>query len=294
MSEGAPLERRPGISSSGRWSTVYRSSLHSKGHSGFDKCLFALTSPARRVYALRKTDNAAPSTLKAERMDEFKTDDEPSQAMPRWTGAPSIPLAHQLNGQCVELVCELANNLSAQELPPFILENRDLWRLLEPEARKRVADFPFVIVKLRFDDAESWQQASDGHLMTPSDVANTAPYSGFPPKLLEDLALETLLFARQAAREDVNVAKAMFAMSSPLVRLIASLTVSQVRAIALGNASQLRVRWDDDPEFWCDLLVASRAGDQRAIEAIRRQGKLLFCGETVPKAPRPAQVIDGK
>jgi hypothetical protein len=159
-------------------------------------------------------------------MDEFKTDDEPSQASPRWTGAPSIPLAHQLNGQCVELVCELANNLSAQELPPFILENRDLWRLLEPEARKRVAAFPFVIVNLRFDEAESWQQAGDGHLMSPADVANTAPYSGVLPKLLEDLALETLLFARQAAREDVNVAKAMFAMTSAVVRQIASLTVS--------------------------------------------------------------------
>jgi len=216
-------------------------------------------------------------------MDEFKTDDEASEASPRWTGAPSIPLAHQLNEQGVDLVCELANNLIAQELPPFILQNRDLWRLLEPEARKRVAAFPFVIVNLRFDDAESWQQASDGHLMTPADVDNTAPYSGFPPKLLEDLALETLLFARQAAREDVNVAKAMFAMTSAVVRLIASLTVSQVRAIALGNASQLRVRWDSNPKFWADLLVACRAGDERAMASLRRQGKLLFCGELVSR-----------
>src|ERR1700736_4417123 len=88
-----------------------------------------------RPFAKSLTDNAAPSTLKVERMDEFKTDDEASAVLPRWTGARSIPLAHQLNEQCVELVCELANNLSAQDLPPFILENRDLWRLLEPEAR---------------------------------------------------------------------------------------------------------------------------------------------------------------
>jgi hypothetical protein len=212
-------------------------------------------------------------------MDEFKTDDEDSAALPRWTGARSIPLAHQLNEQCVELVCELANNLSAEELPPFILENRDLWRLLEPEARKRVAAFPFVIVDLHFKDAEPWQQARDGHLMTPANVANTAPYSGFPPKLFEDLALETLLFARQVAREDVNVAKAMFAMTSPVVRLIASFTVSQVRAIALGNARQLRVRWDGDPEFWGELLAACRSGDEQSLAALRRHAKLLFCGE---------------
>jgi hypothetical protein len=34
--------------------------------------------------------------------------------------------------------------------------------LPEPEARKRVAAFPFVIVDLRFKDTESRQQAVDG------------------------------------------------------------------------------------------------------------------------------------
>jgi hypothetical protein len=213
-------------------------------------------------------------------MDEFETDDEGSAASPRWIGAPSIPLAHQLNGQCVELVCELANDLSLQELPPFILQNRDLWRLLEHEARKRVTAFPFVIVDLHFKDSERWQLASDGH---PMAAAASMLHSGFPSKLFEDLALETLLFARQAAREDVNVAIAMFAMTSAVVRLIASLTVSQVRVIALRNASQLQVRWDNHPDFWRDLLVACRAGDEQALVALRRQGKLLFCGKLIPK-----------
>ena len=58
-------------------------------------------------------------------------------------------------------------------------------------------------------------------------------------------------------------------------------TQSQVRAIAFGNASQLRVRWDNDPEFWGDLLVACRGRDERAMAALRRQGKLLFCGELI-------------
>src|SRR5258707_874982 len=102
-----------------------------------------------------------PSTFKEERMDEFETEEgtelpQVSAASPRWTGAPSIALAHQLNEQCVELVCELAATSSTQELPQFVLQNRDLLRLLEIEARKRVAAFPFVIVDLRFKDAKSW------------------------------------------------------------------------------------------------------------------------------------------
>ena len=77
----------------------------------------------------------------------------------------------------------------------------------------------------------------------------------------------------------------MFAMTSPVASLIASLTLPQVRTIAIGNTQKLRVRRDSDPEFWGDLLVACRAGDERVMAAVRRQGKLLFCGEFAPENP---------
>jgi hypothetical protein len=208
-------------------------------------------------------------------VDEFKSEEgaESSATSPRWTGAPSIALAEQLNEQCIELVCELATPSSTQGLPPFVSQNRDLWRLLEPDARKRVAAFPFVIVDLHFKDAESWQRASEGSLMSSTDATL---YTGVPPRLFEDLALETLLFARQSAREDVNVAKAMFAMTSAVASLVGSLSLSQIRAIASANTSELKVRWDDDPAFWRDLLIACRASDAPALAAIRRHAKLLF------------------
>ena len=216
-------------------------------------------------------------------MDEFETDEaaelpQGSATSVRWTGAASIALAHQLNEQCIELLCELATNSPSQELPQFVLQNRDQWRLLEVDARKRVATFPFVIVDFRFKDAESWRRAANGHLMSATDFPL---FSGIPPKLFEDLILETLLFARQTAREDLNVAKTMFAMTSPVASLMVSLTLPQIRAVAASNTRLLRVRWDNDPEFWGDLLVASRGSDERAMAALRRQGKLLFCGELI-------------
>jgi hypothetical protein len=214
-------------------------------------------------------------------MAEVKIDDVTRSASPRWIGASSIPLAYQLNEQCLELVCDLAKNPSAEELPLFILENRDLWRLLEPEARKRLAEFPFVILDLHFRDAELWRLASVGHPMPLADNSKNARYSILLSKPLEDLALETLLFARQVARENASVAKVIFAMTASVVRLIALFTVSQIRATAIGNAHQLRVRWDGDPEFWSKLLAACRSGDQQDLEAIRRHAKLRFSGEFV-------------
>jgi len=207
--------------------------------------------------------------------DQEEADELPQGpvASPRWTGAPSIPLAMQLNEQCVGLVCQLACTASIQELPPFVAQNRDLWRLLEPDARQRVAAFPFVIVDLHFNHLEPWLEAREGRLM--GSPASTL-YTGVPPKHFEDLALETLLFARQSAREDLNVAKVMFAMTPGVAGIIASLSLSQIRAIASANTSELKVRWDNDPELWRDLLIAARAGDEQPLAAVRRQAKLLF------------------
>jgi hypothetical protein len=217
---------------------------------------------------------------------EFKTNyssqANEAGASPRWTRAPTIALAHELNAQCIDVSFGLATNLSHHQLPPFILENRDVWRLLDANARQRVAAFPFVLVDLHFRDTDWWQNAIASNGVTPAD-----------PTPFGDLAIETLLFARQAAREDLVVAKAMFAMEPAVASLVTSLTLQKVRSIATHNAGELRVRWECDTEFWGELLSACRAADEQAIDAVRRQGKLLFCGDaissdtTAKSAPRP-------
>ena len=211
-------------------------------------------------------------------MDEFKADEAAvlshvSAGSPRWTGAPSIDLAHQLNEQCIDLVCEFAAASSPAELPQFILQNRALWGRLDRQARKRVASLPFVIVDLRFKDAEWWRQIMGQPLLI---------HAG--PTFFSDLATEVLLFARQAAREDLSVAKTMFAMVAPVASLIVSLTLQQVRSIASNSTHELRVRWDHDPESWRELLLACQNADELSMAAARRQAKLLFCGELVGAA----------
>jgi hypothetical protein len=222
-------------------------------------------------------------------MDEFETEtderalQESPPTPPRWTGAPSIALAHQLNVQCLDILCELATGSADPHLPPFILQNRDLWRRLDTEARTQLAAFPFVIVDLHFNDARWWRE------MTGKPLINVTGST-----LFSDLLLETLLFARQAAREDVGVAKTMFAMTSRVAELMASLTLAQVRAIAAGNSRELRVRWEQDPQVWRGLLIAALTGDQQAMGELRLQAKLLFCGELVRKPGEPAQQNDGQ
>ncbi len=222
-------------------------------------------------------------------MDEFTADDEatelqpspPPPPPPRWKGAQSIGLAHQLNEQCIELLCELAGPSPTQAPPPFVELNRDLWCGLDISARKRLAAFPFVIVDVRFKDDDWWQTLGGER---PEVLANSAASNGIPPKRCEYLLLETLMFAWQAAREDRHVAQVVFAMTPSVAGRIATLAMQQIRTLAVESTPFLRIRWNDDAQFWRELLIAAREADEEALAVLRHHAKLLFCGELIGPA----------
>ena len=81
-----------------------------------------------------------------------------SATAPRWKRRQSLDLVHQLNEHCLELLAGVAAADAGSELA-LVSANRDLWAQLRPEARKRAALLPFVIVDLYFADEAWWQRA---------------------------------------------------------------------------------------------------------------------------------------
>ena len=198
---------------------------------------------------------------------------------PRWKGANSIQLAHQLNERCVELLSELAANAAIIDtLPPALRENRDLWSELSVDARHRLAALPFVIVDVRFRDEQWWRAL--GKLPSPTDVRE----EGLPAERCEDLLLETLMFAWQVAREDSHVAQMIFAMTRPVARVIAELAIREIRTLATEHTACLRIRWSDNALFWRELLERVRGDDASALEDSMLHAKLLFCGDLIGDA----------
>lgn len=57
--------------------------------------------------------------------------------------------------------------------------------------------------------------------------------------------------------------------------------MQQVRTLAIESAKSLRLSWDNHPRLWRDLLLAAREPDDAALEALRREAKLHFCGELI-------------
>lgn len=226
-------------------------------------------------------DNRASALLRLEafRMHEFATGDNPEDqqvAGQKWKGAPAIRLAHQLNERCIDLFCELAIESAPENPWSAVVSNRDLWCRLDAVSRKRLAAFPFVIVDVRFKD-DVWWQAMIEH--EPAAVGSSAAPGSTPWTRYEWLALEALLCAWQIAREASGVAQLIFAMQPSVAARVAALTMQQVRAIAVAGTQALRIRWDDDPKFWRELLLALRDEDASALATLRREAKLLFGGE---------------
>ena len=104
------------------------------------------------------------------------------------------------------------------------------------------------------------------------------------------------MFGWQVAREDRSVASMIFAMPPSVADCIATLTMQQVRTLAVESAKSLRLRWDNHPRLWRDLLLAAREPDDAALEALRREAKLHFCGELIhaqPAGGTPIPLISG-
>lgn len=194
----------------------------------------------------------------------------------RWKGARSIGLAQQLNEQFIELCCELSLDVASGSPFPLVAAHRDLWSRLDPISRKRLSLFPFVIVDLRFGDVAWWHMAARNSGHSRGHFAGTVPEARWAW-----LALETLMFGWQVAREDRAVASMLFAMPQPVVDCIAALTMQQVRMLAVESARCVRLRWDNDSRFWRELLIAAREPDEATLEGLRREAKLHFCGELI-------------
>ena len=90
--------------------------------------------------------------------------------------------------------------------------------------------------------------------------------------------LEALMFAWQTARQDRTVALMAFAMSSSVAEIIAGLTPRQIRTIATRESQTVQVRWASDLNFWQDLLMAAKEGDEKHLAALHLHAKLMLCG----------------
>ena len=195
---------------------------------------------------------------------------------PRWTGRDSLDLAYQLNERSLSLLRDVAGGPDAGDWP-LIAHDQMLWSTLDAKTIERAARFPFVILDVHFTDIEWWRETING-----SDVP--ADPNDWPESVSEQLMSETLIFAWHTAKWDRRVARLSLGMSPAVAELIAALTPQRLAAISEHRSSALRLRWQDDPDFWARLIVAAKSENDDNLEDVHLHAKLLLTGEIISRS----------
>jgi hypothetical protein len=192
---------------------------------------------------------------------------------PRWKGRDSLELVYQLNERALTLLSEAAT----QQIGcwPESGQFRAAWAGLSAEVLARAARFPFVVLDARFMDEPWWRARVND---TESSADDLVQKSAWPPQMREELFGELLVFAWHTVKWDQRVARLSLGMLPSVVDVIAGLTPRKLAVISARDAGVLRLRWQEDPEFWARLMVAARDGDEKGLSDSQLHAKLLLSG----------------
>lgn len=188
---------------------------------------------------------------------------------PRWKGADSLELVYRLN--------ERAFMLLKQSASP----HGELWSQLDTEALRRAARFPFLIVDVYFIDEAWWRSV----LLNPQGLIGQGSVAClWTPEVAQKLMSEVLVFAWHTARWDRRVARLVLGMVPSVVEIFRRLTPQELDAVSGLHGGALRLRWQEEQEFWAPLLRAARDGDEEALSESHLHAKLLLSGTLVARS----------
>jgi hypothetical protein len=190
----------------------------------------------------------------------------------RWDGALLEPLA-ELNEEVLEAML-------APPTPGLVAAPGSLawqWRGLAPEARRRAAGCPFLLLDLGLARPGLWSGAGC-HLDTGAlGVADAVPVARLAPGLLN----RALLFAWHLARSHRQAARITLGMGPQAAETLAARRLGELEQLALQQPGWLRPRWADRPALWQAWLAAAAFERTPELERLRLWGLQKLAAEVL-------------
>lgn len=196
-----------------------------------------------------------------------------------WRGAPTLGRVHALNERYLQALTQLARSDREQKTLSVVNGHRTLWRDLSASARQRAARMPFLLMDVHFQDAQWWRAVRGSGSRSRPRGALSAAFTG---KLAGELMRETLMLAWSTALLDRGTAGVLLGMAPKVSDIITTLGPQEVERIAARSSAHLRLRWQDVPAFWRNLLTAACAGDEAALHQSRLHGVQLLGSDLLP------------
>ncbi len=161
-----------------------------------------------------------------------------------------------LNYQCLEL---LARQAAASSTQAFELgEVIQWWRSLDEAARRRAADYPFLLLDAGFADPQRWQQLEDPRV----NESNPAYAAFFTVPDAVTVTRSVFVLASSMVMLHRTYASLALGMHPQCVRMIAAHSILEVQHMAEHSWKWLAPRWAQRPEVWRELLSAGAEGGE--------------------------------
>lgn len=187
----------------------------------------------------------------------------------------ALESVQELNERCLGILQRLASG-PLNDLPQFLVPLAPVLRKLDATALADIARQPFLLVDFAFGKPQLLRE-----LLTrqPSPLRFPAPRGGLPETDAAALARGALILAKAVCRHHPAHAGVLLGMDPSLREQIALLRLPDLECLADANPHLLRLRWDNRPEIWRNLLAVAGSSDSNAAYEFRIYGMQLLAGE---------------
>jgi hypothetical protein len=188
---------------------------------------------------------------------------------------------YELNQSCLGSLIELAEDAEASSPFGFLAALGGLLKGLDPVAQRQVAECPFLLLNVEFQDGQWWRLTRQ---KLPRSSPDAALLSCFPRARAEKLARSALTLAWHMTRSSSEMARLLLGMSRSCASVISSLSLRELEIIAHRQYWCVRPRWEERPAIWMRLLTAARNGDAEGLRLCRVHRVQMMLGQLLLRA----------
>jgi hypothetical protein len=200
----------------------------------------------------------------------------PSWSSQPWLGGEALNTLAALNEQSLVLLAEQAAARDPVCTHPLVCELAQLWPKLDACALKRAAACPYLLLDTGFADPSRWMWAH-GHQVLERERGPTVPFFTVPRTSV--VMRKVLTYGWHLAQSRESAARLLLGMSAPCVKLVGSLTLSQLDDLAEKHPAWLQPRWPQRARIWRELLLAATAGEGASLQQARLRGLQILAAD---------------
>jgi hypothetical protein len=178
----------------------------------------------------------------------------------------------ELNVQLLDALRRGAHGATAAPVSPLQAELAPLWRRLGEPALHAMARCPYLMLDVGFARADRW----DGAVHEAAEVRRDA---WLAHALEPDLVRRALMLGWHLARANPYAARISLGMTAQCARLIAAMRLRDLELLVERRAGSCRLRWEDRPAVWRQLLEAAATGSIGQLETLQLRGLQLLAAE---------------